>query len=53
MNCMRVVPILDRTKRVGQRCLKNGINVNGRMACEEWKSDDIIMPRNLQEIIKM
>ncbi len=53
MNCMRVAPILDGAKRVGQRCLMNDMNVNGRMVCEEWKSDDIIMPRNLQEIIKM
>ena len=53
LNCMRMMPILDGKKRVGQRCMANGIKVNRRMVCEEWKSNDIIMPRLVQELIKM
>ena len=42
LNCMRVVPIYDGVNRVGQRCLLDeGLKVNGRMVCEEWKSDDL------------
>lgn len=53
LNCMRAVPILDGKKRVGHRCMANDRDVNARMVCGEWKSDDIIMPRNVQELIRM
>lgn len=53
LNCMEAAPILDGKKRVGLQCLTNGMRVNGRMVCEEWKSDDIIIPRSVEELIKM
>lgn len=36
-----MIPIYDSMERVGQKCLANNMRVNGRMCCEEWRSNDI------------
>ena len=41
MNCMRRVPLYDGVRDGRQKCQLNGFQVNGRMVCEEWKSDDL------------
>lgn len=41
LNCMRMVPVYDGGKIAGHECMNNpGMRVNGRMHCEEWRSDD-------------
>jgi hypothetical protein len=41
LNCMGMVPVYDGDKIVGRECMNNpGMRVNGRMHCEEWRSDD-------------
>lgn len=40
LNCIRMMPILDGKKRVGQRCMANEMKVNARMVCEEWETTE-------------
>jgi len=41
LNCMRMLPVYDGDEISGKECMNNpGMRVNGRMHCEEWRSDD-------------
>ena len=42
MNCMRMVPVYEGTRRDGQKCqLDPDTRVNGRMCCDAWLSSDM------------